>query len=151
MTPQQEPPGVRRGSHPRAVRLIFRYDGDKLELVSQEKVEMLVPPSDAVAPAAQARTGFWIDLHDAQNRTLFRRVMHPPARDVEVFSNEPGQTLARKPTPQAKGVFVAVVPDLAEGHAVSLSRGEARPAPGAARAREGGAAVREVARFILNK
>jgi hypothetical protein len=124
--------------------MVFSFDGDQVSLVSQESVEMVVPPSDTI-PSAAGQKGFWYELRDAQDRPLYRRVMHQPMReDVEVFSDDPKQTVARQPAPDRKGVFVVLVPDVAEGHTVTLSS-----SPRSVRLAHEPA--KEIARFALRK
>jgi hypothetical protein len=110
------------GKTTKAVRLVFSYDGDNVTPVSQQSVEMTLPPSDPVE-GAEGQKGFWYELRDAQDRTLYRKVMHHPMRDdVEVFSNDPAQhNVTRHTVPNRKGVFVVLVPDTTEGHTVTLS------------------------------
>ena len=145
------------GSHdrPRAVRLTFAYKGDKVELVSQQRVEMRVPPTGPVRRGAR-QGGFWYELKDATNRTLYRHVMpNPIVRDVEVFTNEPKQPVRRQPVSEPEGVFTVLVPELRGGHAVTLST--IAPAAPWTRARTRGRArgpatrakARELARVVL--
>jgi hypothetical protein len=110
------------GKPAKAIRLICSYDGDHVTLVSQQSVEMVLPPSDPVEGAA-GHKGFWYDLRDAQDRPLYRKVMHHPMReDVEVFSDDPHQhSVVRQAVPNRKGVFVVLVPDTENGHTVTLS------------------------------
>jgi hypothetical protein len=137
---------------PKAMRLTFSYDGDKVRLVSQQPVEMLIPPSDPVKGFAKQK-GFWAELKSAQDKTLYRRVMHNPTRnDAEVFSDDPEQSISREPAPKRKGVFVVVVPDTDKGQAVTLSRSSPEtkgPARGI-RALASKPAT-EIARFKLKK
>jgi hypothetical protein len=106
----------------KAMRLTFSYDGDDVKLVSQQPVEMMVPPSDPVKGFGEHK-GFWAELKNEQDKTLYRRVMHNPTRnDAEVFSDDPEQSISREPAPKRKGVFVVVVPDTGKGEAVTLSR-----------------------------
>ena len=105
----------------KAVRMIFAFDGEHVHLISQQPVEMVLPPSDPVQ-GSEGQKGFWYELRDAQDRPLYRRVIHNPMReDVEVFSDDPKQSLARQTVPNRKGVFVVVVPDTEDGHTVTLS------------------------------
>ena len=106
----------------KAMRLTFSYDGDDVKLVSQQPIEMIVPPSDPVKGFG-AQKGFWAELKNEQDKTLYRRVMHnPTSNDAEVFSDDPEQNISRAPAPKRKGVFVVVVPDTDKGDAVTLSR-----------------------------
>lgn len=107
---------------PKAMRLTFSYDGDKVKLVSQQPVEMVVPPSDPVK-RYEKQKGFWAELKSDQDKTLYRRVMHNPTRnDAEVFSDDPEQSISREPALKRKGVFVVVVPDSEQAREVTLFR-----------------------------
>lgn len=136
----------------KAVRLTFSYEGDKVKLISQQVVEMTVPPSDPVK-GFEKHKGFWAELKSKQDKTLYRRVMHNPiSNDAEVFSDDPEQSISREPAPKRKGVFVVVVPDTIEGQEVTLSgsspdrRGPMRGIRALA-----GKPAREIARFKLKK
>jgi len=108
----------------KAMRLTFSYAGDDVKLISQQPVEMVVPPSDPVK-GFQRHKGFWAELKNEKDKTLYRRVMHNPTRnDAEVFSDDPEQSISRQPAPKRKGVFVLVVPDTDQSDAVTLSRSE---------------------------
>jgi hypothetical protein len=144
---------------PKAVRLTFSYQGDQVKLVSQQPVEMTVPPSDPLK-GYEAHKGFWAELKSDQDKTLFRRVLHNPTRnDAEVFSDDPEQSISREPAPKRKGVFVVVVPHTEKGHEVTLSRSSGAPDIELEGAPKGMAAMRslatgpatEIARFKLKK
>jgi hypothetical protein len=141
------------------MRLTFSYQGDQVKLVSQQPVEMTVPPSDPVKDY-QEQKGFWAELKGDQDKTLFRRVLHNPTRnDAEVFSDDPEQSISRAPAPKRKGVFTVVVPHTEKGREVTLSRSAGNPDIEAAGAPRGMAAIRslasgpatEIARFKLKK
>ena len=108
----------------KAMRLTFSYDGDDVKLISQQRTAMVVPASDPVT-GFKKQKGFWAELKNDSNKTLYRRVMHNPTRnDAEVFPDPdtPGQGISRAPAPKRKGVFVVVVPDTHKGNEVTLSR-----------------------------
>jgi hypothetical protein len=139
-------PSVRQeGEKPmKALRMLFSFDGEHVHLVSQQSVEMVLPPSDPVQ-GIEGHKGFWYELRDVQDRPLYRRVMHNPMReDVEVFADDPKQSVARHTVPNRKGVFVVVVPDIEEGHAVTLSSSPRR-------VQIAHQPAREIARFALRK
>jgi len=134
---------------PRAVRLTFSYDGETVKLISQQQVEMTVPPSDATKGFAQHK-GFWAELKGQHDQTLYRHVMHNPTRnDAEVFSDDPEQSISRQPAPKRKGVFVVVVPDTDQGHEVTLSRSESYGPTGIHAL--AAAPAKEIARIKLKK
>ena len=144
---------------PKAVRLTFSYRGDQVKLLSQQRVEMTVLPSDAVKGYEQQK-GFWAEVKSDQDKTLFRRVLHNPTRnDAEVFSDDPEQSISRAPAPKRKGVFVVVVPDTEKAHEVTLSRSTVPPDMEAQGGPKGMTAMRslatgpatEIARFKLKK
>jgi hypothetical protein len=129
----------------RAVRLIFEYEDDTVRLVSAQHVEMIVPSSDPVED--YVGQGCWVALHDAQNRTLFRRVVPQALRnDVEGPSDLPGHRMMRRPLERPAGTFVVVVPELAEAENVTVWNNP-QPADRARFARAEG----ELARFPMPK
>jgi hypothetical protein len=109
----------------KAVRLTFSYDGPAVKLISQDRVEMTVPQSDPLKGFARQK-GFWAELRDKQDKTLYRQVIHNPTRnDAEVFpdpNENPEQSIAREAAPKRKGVFVVLVPDTDEGDSVTMCR-----------------------------
>jgi hypothetical protein len=127
--PAKKATARKKASPPRtkALRLTFSYDGDKVKLISQQRTDMIVPPSDPVTGFRQQK-GFWAEVKSESDKTLYRQVMHNPTRnDAEVFPDPdtPGAGLSREPAPKRKGVFVVVVPDTEKGNEVTLSRSPA--------------------------
>jgi hypothetical protein len=144
---------------PKALRLTFSYQGDKVKLISRQQVAMTVPPSDPLK-GYDKHKGFWAELKSDQDETLFRRVLHNPTRnDAEVFPHDPDESISREPAPKRTGVFVVVVPDTDKGHVVTLSRSSGPANINAEAAPKGMAAVRslatgpaiEIARFKLKQ
>ncbi len=128
----------------KAIRMIFAFDGENVHLVSQQSVEMVLPHSDPVQ-GVEGHKGFWYELRDAQDRPLYRRVMHNPMQEsVEVFSDNPERSVARQTVPNRKGIFVVVVPDTEEGHTVTLSSSPQR-------VQRTHQPAQEIARFALRK
>ena len=128
---------------PRAVRLIFEYEGDRISLVSTQTVEMIVPPSDPY-PVMKQESGFWYELKDGDDKTLYRRVVHNPIRrTVELRSDDPDRPFTRQEVKIPLGTFVLLVPDLREARNVALLSSP----PG----REMVESAQEIARFKLKK
>jgi hypothetical protein len=106
----------------KAMRLTFAYDGDDVKLLSQQRTEMIVPPSDTVKNYGTHK-GFWAELRSANDKTLYRTVMHNPTKnDAEVFPESPAGLISREPAPKRKGVFVVLLPDTDKGEEVILCR-----------------------------
>ena len=101
-----------------ALRLTFRVDGDQIELIEQERVEMAVLPSEDLEQAAP-RSGYWHELQDVDGNPLYRRTIGDPLpRQVEVPTGDPGQPLAWQGVERRSGVVSLVVPDVPEGRSV---------------------------------
>jgi hypothetical protein len=101
------------------VRLVFRYEGDRVELIAQQPLETITLPSDEIDDA-ERRSGFWFQLEDAGGAALYRRVAQNLIRpDREVFSPE-GETVRRVPDAERKGVFTVVVPDVEGAERITL-------------------------------
>jgi hypothetical protein len=118
----QEPTAEPSREQPRrrAIRLIFEYEGDEVRLVSRQRVEMYVPPSDDVK--GYEERGLWGEVRRADGAALYRRALSDPMpRTVEVFSNDPEQTIVRVPIERPSGTFVVVVPDLDEADHLALT------------------------------
>ena len=82
-----------------AMRLTFSYDGDDVKLLSQQRTEMTVPPSDAMKGYGKYK-GFWAELRSGTDKTLYRSVMHNPTKnDAEIFPETPGEGISREPAP----------------------------------------------------
>ncbi|MEU5884164.1 hypothetical protein [Spirillospora sp. NPDC047279] len=136
-----------RGGVPRergAVRLDFAYEGRRARLVSTERVDMVVPPTDALE-GYEGQRGFWVEVRDPDGRTLHRRVMADPMdTTVEVFSAGPGASPQRVPAERPQGAFTVVVPDLEGADHLALVG-----VPEDAGGLRAGAAASELARFPL--
>ncbi|WP_024287477.1 hypothetical protein [Cellulomonas sp. KRMCY2] len=120
-------------STPYAWRLTFEYEGEEVRLVARQRVAMLAPVDDAEL-LDRGQDGFWLELRDEADGSVYRQVLHEPVQThYEVFSPDPAELPHHVTAPQVRGVFQAVVPDLADGRSIAL-HGPARraPAPGGA-------------------
>ena len=104
----------------RAARLIFEYEGERVRLVSQQVVDMVVTGFD-IARAHHA--GVYVDARDAEGRTLAR----VPARDAfatstEVFPEQAGEPIMRVDPVKQKGAFTVVIPVPQEANKVAVVR-----------------------------
>jgi len=137
-------PGQSPGGPTRVLRLTFSYEGNKIRLVSRQSVEMILPPSDP-GQGYEGESGFWYSLNDPQERTVYRRVMQSPIRhDVEVFSDDPKESISRAEVSNPRGSFVLLVPDVAEARTLSLYSHSLRPQSAATPSSS------EIARFDLD-
>jgi hypothetical protein len=114
----------------RSLRLIFEYDGDRVELVSRQPVDMVAPSSEPLEDFAD-RLGSWIDLRDPDGVALHRQMLHDPVgASTEVFSPDPEASLRRVERTRQKGAFTVVVPDLPGADHVAVVA-DVAPPPGA--------------------
>jgi hypothetical protein len=136
----------------KALRVTFRVDGDKIEVIDQERLKMVVPPSNEFE-SDTPRSGFWLEVQDRRRRPVYRRVMsNPLTKQVEVWTGSPDQPLANQTVAQPSGIFSIVVPDVPEGR--SLVFVGSRPDPGAPRklrAHQRAFKAKEIARFSIHK
>lgn len=95
----------------RAVRLIFEQKNGKVKLVSMQRLNMIVPPPQALVPA-QGNRGSWFELRDEQDKPVYRRVIENPLQDIEVVADDPVRPLQRIKDDQARGAFFLIVPDI---------------------------------------
>jgi hypothetical protein len=97
---------------PAAIRLVFEYEGDDVRLVSQSRIQKVLPRADQSADALAFR-GTWSEIRDAAGATLDRRVLvDPMPRDAEVFPERLGEEISRQPIERPSGVFTVLVPDV---------------------------------------
>ncbi len=142
-----------------AYRVTFEYQGDQVRKVGQQRIAMTAPPSHELAPSPNS-TGFWYELRDDKNNTVYRRVMQNPIQTtVEVFS--PTGTITRRPVQNPSGTFQVVVPEVQQATnlvLVATPQPPAQPIGTAAqerarapRPRVGTGPAREIARFSLKE
>lgn len=148
-----------------SIRLTFTFKDGVVQLVSQDAVDMvaLVDP-----PAREPEQGFWVETRDGADRPLSRRVVsNPLPTHLEVFSDEPGRTIAKVPGAPTEGSFTVVLQSDAAAAFVALfsSEHEAAPSPDSMpeglapdkpvrslrSARGRPSAAREIARFELQR
>jgi hypothetical protein len=105
---------------PRSLRLIFEYDGDRVDLVYSQPVDMVAPSSASLDDFAD-RLGSWVELRDLEGVALHRQVLHEPiGASTEVFSPDPEESLRRVERTRQKGAFTVVVPDLLRADQVAV-------------------------------
>ena len=95
----------------RALRLIFEQRGDELKLVSTQRLNMVVPPPQALVPKGDTR-GSWFELRDGEDRPVYRRTIDNPQQGLEVVADGPGDALRRIDDDKGVRAFFAIVPDI---------------------------------------
>ena len=105
---------------PHALRLTFAYQGAQIRLIGSERVAMIVPaPSTALPETGQ--TGWWFGVRDGTGRVIYHRPLHSPINvDVEAFSPDPRQSIARVPVAEREGQFTVLIPDVADAQTFEL-------------------------------
>ena len=120
MESRELPPTRAPQQSERTLRLTFSYEGSAVRLVSRQSVEMITPPASSV-PIREGQTGFWYELRDQEGHLFYQRAVENPIRfDVEVFSDDPKQSISRQKVDNPRGTFVLFVPDIPEGYSVVL-------------------------------
>jgi hypothetical protein len=94
----------------KVLRLTFAVRGGEVRLQSAEPLEMILPPPVGERPREGRHGGYWMEVHDEADNTLFHRILHQPLRNsVEVHS--PDGSIERVFGEPMDGVFEVLVPD----------------------------------------
>ena len=126
-----------------ALRLTFSYNREGVTLDSIWTLEgMPTPESDPIEHDPEA--GFWYELRDADNTTLYRQVLHNPVRyDAEIYL-EGEETIVRQVFDDYADTFDLLVPALATATQIALFSSPLNP-------ETLGEAATELATFSLTK
>jgi hypothetical protein len=104
----------------RTLRLTFSYEGAKVQLISQQSIEMTPPPPDP-APLQTSQSGFWYELRDESDRILYQRSVHNPIQfERTVYSNDPEIPMRKINVENPQGVFELLAPDIKEAQTIVL-------------------------------
>ncbi|WP_077489439.1 hypothetical protein [Sinomonas mesophila] len=116
---------------PRAVRLIFEYDGDDIRLVHQSPVDVAVTGFDT---RRELRAGRFVEVRDSEGNGLVRVPVRIDTASAEVFPETPGEPITRVDVERPKGAFTVVVPAPPASRSVAVLdvRAPAPPPPGEA-------------------
>jgi hypothetical protein len=91
----------------KAKRFTFMYQGLNFRLISQQRVEKELPPSNLL-DTKKGKGGFWIELTDSQKKILYQKsIIDPIQTDIEVFSNELQESIIRQKRPQIEASNLA--------------------------------------------
>jgi hypothetical protein len=124
----------------KALRLTFSYSRKGIHLDEIQPLEgMPLPPTDPIQHGPEA--GFWYELRDAKNATLYRQVLENPLRhEAEVYTE--GAPIDRQTLEDHADSFTLLVPSLEGVTTIALF---SSPRDSAVF----GAAAQEIARFSL--
>ena len=107
---------------------------------------MVAPASDPIE-VEEAQTGFWFELRDGREHTVYRRTMQDPTDPtVEVRSGDPERPFMRAPAEELRREFVVLIPEIRERPSLVFF---GRPVGPGALAPVFGATSTEIARFDL--
>jgi hypothetical protein len=128
-----------RAAPTRALRLTFSYSSKGIHLDEiQPLKEMPSPPTDPIQHGPEA--GFWYELRDAKNATLYRQVVDNPMRhEAEIYTKG---SIDRQTKEDRADSFTLLVPSLEGVTTIVLFSSPLDPATF-------GAAAKEIARFSL--
>jgi hypothetical protein len=131
----------RGGAAPtKALRLTFSYSSKGIHLDEIQLLEgMPSPPTDPIQHGPEA--GFWYELRDAKNATLYRQVVDDPMRhEAEVYTE--GAPIERQTKEDHADSFTLLAPSLEGVTTITLFSSPLDPAAF-------GAAAKEIARFSV--
>lgn len=150
---RQSPPAPPQQPSRQALRLMFRFDENTVELTAAQPLRKLVTQLPGPSPEEGRHQGEWLQLRDSDDRVLYTRVLNDPlGTRVEVHDPDTGPYLVTGP--RGRGTFDVLVPDLptattavlyasppVEGRglrpAVAVARFDLRPGPDRSRTDRG--------------
>jgi hypothetical protein len=104
-----------------AKRLTFSYEGNQIELIGEQDIQKVVPPS-FTGDTKDNRSGSWFEITGDKQNILYRQTIDNPIKtDVEVFSDEKEtESISRHKISDVKGAFSIVIPDIPEAQGLEL-------------------------------
>jgi hypothetical protein len=103
-----------------ALRMRFAYEGGKVrQLPDVQRVEMLAPISPVELPREKVHGGFWVELHDADERVLYYQVLNNPIRPM-LDDYSPDGTIRAVPNRNRAGEFELLIPDMPEAQTLVM-------------------------------
>jgi len=111
---------VEENANPLTTRLTFSYSGDKIQLVSKRTFNKIPPASDRLL-SKEDEIGYWFEVKNAKNITLFRRVIQNPIRQfAEIRSDNANRPFTWERVSTPTGVFVIQFPEIEKATEVVL-------------------------------
>jgi hypothetical protein len=108
-----------------ARRLTFEFDGSTVRKISEQLVEMRVPSSHPTT-GYSGHTGFWFELRDANENTIYRRIMADPLQRYHEVPSPEG-TFTHRPIKVSPQVFELVLPELPAAASLVIFGAPAEP------------------------
>ena len=103
-----------------SLRLTCQYEGRKVQLISQERVKVMSPPSE-ILQEYKGQSGFWYEVMDSEEHVLYRRASQNPIQfDAEIFTDDPEMPIVRRKIDDPHGQFSLLVPDMPEATTLVL-------------------------------
>ncbi len=129
-----------RAAPTRALRLTFSYSSKGIHLDEIQPLKGM--PSTSTDPIQHGpEAGFWYELRDAKNATLYRQVVDNPMRqEAEIYTE--GAPIDRQTMEDHADSFTLLAPSLEGATTIVLFSSPLDPATF-------GAAAKEIARFSL--
>lgn len=108
------------GAPPRALRLVFKYEGSDVELISKKLITKVAPPTDNRNVDAE-ESGFWFVILDNKRNVLYRRIIENPIQyAAEVRTDDPHMPLKWEEQDKPKGHFSVIIPELPKASRIEL-------------------------------
>ena len=96
---------------PVALRYTFEFNDTAVRILRRRTLDKQTAPSYAWEGAV-GESGFWVELRDASQKVLYRRVMDDPTFRYEAPVDDNGALRSQQTTARRIGTFTVVVPFL---------------------------------------
>jgi hypothetical protein len=127
-----------------SLRLVFRYDSDRYELVELQPIRVITPGPAAAAPRVGGDAGYWVELRDSGGKVLYHKdISRLIGAEAEVY--DPDGHIEHLVGPPGHGQFEILVPDYPRARTVSVIASTLETSTRGARLQP----AREVAKFNL--
>jgi hypothetical protein len=101
--------GYEHVGHERSLRLLFQFDGPNIELVDIRESRARPMPHQEVSQ--EQPTDFWYELHDDDDRAVFRRPeSNPLLAGIEYLTGDSERPFFREIPADHRGRFLLTVP-----------------------------------------
>ena len=90
-------------------------------MIDEQKIDKVIPPSIPLNELENKHVNFLLEINDDKNETIYRQVIENQIKtDIEIFSDQPKESISRKELSEKKGVFSVLFPDQPQAESLDI-------------------------------